>query len=108
MTIEARDESGYVWFGFTGRVEERRDKTYAHHGPGGDLASSFGAAGRSISCTGASGQPGYTLYDMNADQRPDLVVTRACEDDAVGSDPWRIRRWAWPFLPARSAVLLKK
>jgi hypothetical protein len=108
MTIEAWDESGYVRCGFTGRVEERREKTYAHHGPGGYLASSFGAAGRSISCTGASGQPGYTFYDMNADQRPDLVVTRACEDAAVGSDPWHIRRWAWPLLPARSAVLLKK
>jgi hypothetical protein len=26
---------------------------------------------------------------MNADRRPDLVVTRAC-DDAVGSDHWRV------------------
>ncbi len=58
--------------------------------PSGYMAGGFTSAGATSSCSGGAGRPGYALYDMNADQRPDLVVSRACDDDAVGSDHWRI------------------
>jgi uncharacterized protein YaiE (UPF0345 family) len=58
--------------------------------PSGYRADAFQLLGATASCSGATGRPGYALYDMNADQRPDLVVTRACDDDAVGSDHWRV------------------
>jgi len=58
--------------------------------PSGYTGSGFTSAGASSSCSGGAGRPGYALYDMNADQRPDLVVTQACEDAAVGSDHWRV------------------
>ncbi|MFO0606758.1 MAG: hypothetical protein U0324_26535 [Polyangiales bacterium] len=61
-----------------------------HALPSGYTGSGFTSVGTTSSCSGGAGRPGYALYDMNADQRPDLVVTRACDDDAVGSDHWRV------------------
>ena len=69
----------------------RFEATPARHAlPGGYMATGFTSVGAGSSCSGGAGRPGYALYDMNADQRPDLVVTRACEDDGVGSDHWRV------------------
>ena len=58
--------------------------------PSGYTGSGFAGVGALSSCSGGAGRPGYALYDMNADQRPDLVITRACEDATVGSDHWRV------------------
>jgi hypothetical protein len=40
--------------------------------------------------TGSVAHPAYTIADLTGDQVPDLVVTSACDDAAVGVSYWRV------------------
>jgi len=69
----------------------RFEATPARHAlPGRYPARAFTGIGAVGSCAGGTGRPGYALFDMNLDRRPDLVVTQACDDSAVGTDHWNV------------------
>ncbi len=56
-------------------------------------------AGELGSC-GSANVPSYTVMDLTADGRPDLVVTRRCGDDATASSRWLV----YPSGPAGFAA----
>jgi hypothetical protein len=59
--------------------------------PGGYTAPTpvFASIQGTLSCTGADA-PQFTLADMNADGRPSLVLTRLCNNTAIGTSSWLV------------------
>ena len=60
-----------------------------HELPSGYAAGGFLGLGADVAC-GADGTPSYATVDLTGDDVLDLVVTRLCGDDAVGSDHWLV------------------
>lgn len=57
--------------------------------PTGFGDNAFGASAGDADCDG--NRPRFLLDDLDADSRPDLLITRSpCEDDAVGTTEWRV------------------
>lgn len=59
--------------------------------PTGYAASSFTATSTLATC-GAAGTPTFVTTDLSGDGRADIVVTRHCGDDTVGSTHWDLHR----------------
>ncbi len=61
-------------------------------------------------CTGGLTDPTYVLFDLDPDDRPDLVVTSLCDDDVLGAEHWIVfenrgdgfddaQQWSLPTWP---------
>jgi hypothetical protein len=57
---------------------------------GAPLQSAFLEVAANANCKGTIGEPGYALVDVNADFKPDLLVTRACGDTTTGVSRWLV------------------
>ncbi len=59
--------------------------------PGGYPAGSFLRTSRTEDC-GETGSPTAFLTNLDGQGGPDLVVSRACDDETVGTSQWRLHR----------------
>jgi len=60
--------------------------------PGVPSLGAFAALGAQPVCSGANQGLGFTTLDVNGNLRPDLLVTRACNDSTTGVTHWLLFR----------------
>ena len=75
--------------------------------PNSPLASPFANLTGALACANGANNPEFTVVDMNADGRPDLLVTRRCNDVAVGTTTWNVHEnTGSAFAPTATTLLL--
>jgi hypothetical protein len=58
---------------------------------GGAPTTAFADLAASVACASTSTvQLGHATYDVNGDLKPDLIVTRSCQDQTVGVSQWDV------------------
>ena len=79
------------WVGAPGGWVEQRSVAL----PTGYGAEAFvGSGNAEPGCAGAGSRPVWARRDLDGDGLPEIVVTEACDDDAVGATSWRVHRLA--------------
>lgn len=59
--------------------------------PTGYSSGTFsGGRGDTVGCGGSANRPAWDRRDLDGDGAPEIVVTEACDDAAVGTETWRV------------------